>query len=99
MAVAADHDHGTHGRFCRMKLPRHAEGRGECFELCLQLFLGKLVAGELNPHEKESGVVIVVLCGFFNIAAVLQQETGDRVNNAHTVRAGQGKDISVIHRG
>jgi hypothetical protein len=99
VAFLADHDDGAHGLGGGMQLPVHAEGPGEGLQFAGELLVGELVAGKLHAHEKQARVVVVVLRGFFDVAAVVEQETGDGMNNAHTVRAGQGEDISVIHRG
>ncbi|MNT14024.1 hypothetical protein D3C72_1490120 [compost metagenome] len=56
-----------------------------------------LVAGELHPHEEQAGGVVVVLGGFFDVAAVLQQKARDGVHQPQTVGAGQGKDVGGCH--
>ena len=58
----------------------------------------QLVAYKLHAHKKQAGVVVAVLRGFLNIAAVLQEKTGHGVNDAHAVRAGQSQDVNVIHK-
>jgi hypothetical protein len=41
--------------------------------------------------------VVVVLGGFFDVAAVGQQKTGHRVDDARLVLAGQGQNVRCIH--
>jgi hypothetical protein len=47
----------------------------------------ELAAGEAHAHEEESRVVIVALRGFLDVAASLQQEAGDGVDDPGPVRA------------
>ena len=53
-----------------------------------------LVAGKLHPHEEQARGVVVVLRGFFDVAAVFHQEPGHGVHQPQSVGAGQGKDVS-----
>jgi hypothetical protein len=55
-------------------------------------------AGKLHPHEKQTRAGIVVLRGFFNIAAAFEQKARNRVHQAQAVGAGQGQGIDRIHR-
>jgi hypothetical protein len=54
---------------------------------CLQVVKRVLVAGKLHPHEEQAGVVVVVLGGFFDVAAALQQKARHGVHDAR--RSGQ----------
>ena len=52
-----------------------------------------LVAGKLHPHEEQARGVVVVLRGFFDVAAVLQQEARNGVHQPEPVGAGQCQDV------
>jgi len=54
-------------------------------------------AGKLHAHEKQAGVVVVVLGRFLDVAAALQQETRDGMHDARTVRAREGEDVGRVH--
>ena len=60
--------------------------------------MGQAVTGKLHAHKKQACGRIVVLGGFFNVAATLHQEARYGVYDAHSVRAGQGKNVGVGHR-
>src|SRR3990167_4696273 len=81
----------------RVQLALHAKGLGEQLQVQTQVVLRELAAGELHPHEKQTGAVVVVLGGFFDVAAAFQQETRDGVHDAGAVLAGQGEDVGVVH--
>jgi hypothetical protein len=51
----------------------------------------------LNAHEKQTRVVVVVLRGFFNVAAAFQQKARDSVHDARSVGAGERENKCVIH--
>jgi hypothetical protein len=57
-----------------VQLALHAKGLGEQLQVQAQVVLRELAAGELHPHEKQTGAVVVVLGGFFDVAAALQQK-------------------------
>ncbi len=98
MAFLAHHDHRSHGLRGGVQFPVHLEGLRKNCELAGQRFMSQLVADELHTHEKQARVRVVVLRRFFNVAAMLEQKAGYGMNNAPAVRAGQGQDISVIHK-
>ena len=72
MAFLADKDHGRHGLGQRVQAPLHGEGLGEQLEVQAQVVWRELAAGELHPHEKEAGAVVVELRGFFDVAAAFK---------------------------
>ncbi len=74
MAFLAHHQHRAHRLVRGVQAPVHLERLGEGFELLLEVFEGRALAGELHPHEKQARVVVVVLGGLFDVAAALQQE-------------------------
>jgi hypothetical protein len=92
MALLADHDDGLHGLGGGVQLPGHLEGLGKQAQLQLQVVKGVLVAGKLHPHKKQAGIVVVVLGGFFNVAAMLQQKARHGMHDAGAVRAGEGEE-------
>jgi hypothetical protein len=74
MPLLADHQHRAHRLGGGVQAPLHRERLGEVPQLQPQVFVGDLVAGELHAHEKQAGAVVVVLGGFLDVAAALQQE-------------------------
>jgi hypothetical protein len=58
------------------------KGSANCLQLGAQVVLRQLAAGELHPHEEQAGAVVVVLGGFFDVAAALQQKARDGVHDA-----------------
>src|SRR6218665_2001857 len=50
-------------------------------------------AGKPHAHEEQARGVVVVLRGFFDVAAMFEQKARDGVHQPQTVGAGQGQDI------
>ncbi len=71
MAFFADQNNRRHGLLGVVQVPGHLEGDGKTGQLAAQIGLAHLVAGKLHAHEKQAGVVVVVLGGLFNVAAAL----------------------------
>jgi hypothetical protein len=99
VAFLADQQDRPHRLAQGVQAQLHPERLGKQPQLHFQVLVGDLVAGELHPHEKQTGVRVVVLRGFFDIAAALQQEAGDGMNDARAVRAGKGENVSMTHGG
>ena len=87
VAFLADQDHRAHGLGGVVQFPAHLEGLGKGFQLTGQLCVRQLAAGELHAHEKQARALVVVLRGFFDVAAMLEQKAGDGMNNAPAVGA------------
>jgi 1,4-dihydroxy-2-naphthoyl-CoA synthase len=71
MAFFADQNDRRHGLLGVVQVPGHLEGDCKTGQLAAQIGLAHLVAGKLHAHEKQAGIVVVVLGGLFNVAAAL----------------------------
>ncbi len=71
MAFFADHDDGAHGLRGVVQSPLHVEGVCQALQLGAQIVLADGAARKLHAHEKQTGVVVVVLRGFFDVALTL----------------------------
>ena len=97
VAFFADHDHGAHRLGGGVKVPFHAKSLGKFAPLrCQRRAIGPST-GELNAHEKQTCVVVVVLGRFFNIAPMLEQKARHGVHDAGSVGARQGQDVGRGH--
>jgi hypothetical protein len=73
------------------------KGSGKQPQLQLQVVKRVLLAGKLHSHKKQAGIVVVVLGGFFNVAAMLQQKARHGMHDAGAVWAGEGEDVGGGH--
>jgi hypothetical protein len=99
VAFLADEDHGLHRLRGVVQLPLHLEALGEHLQLQAQVVLRELPAGEAHAHEEQARVVVVVLGGFLDVAAALEQETRNGMDDPGSVRAREGQDVGFGHRG
>jgi hypothetical protein len=84
-----------HGLGRGMQAPAHLVGLCKGGQAGLQGGVVVLVAGKLHPHEKQARGVVVVLGGFFDVAAMLQQKTRDGVHQPQAVGARESKDVEL----
>src|SRR5258708_722188 len=93
-----DHDARFHCRV--MQLPPHAELLRQRPERLAQHLQPRIAAHllEMHAHEELTGVAVAELRGVENVAAALEQEAGDRVDNAWPVGARQFENKAVIGR-
>jgi hypothetical protein len=100
VALAADHQHGLHGLAGRVQAAAHGVRLGEGGQGALEgLAVGTGGAGqrELHAHEEQARAVVVVLSGFLDVAAMLQQKARDGVHQPEPVGAGQSQDVRMGH--
>jgi hypothetical protein len=45
------------------------------------------IAGKTHPHKKQTGIRVVVLRGFFDVALALEQKTRDGMHDTRAVWA------------
>ena len=72
MALFADQNDRAHGLCGAVQVPCHLEGGCKTDQLGAQIGFVHWFAGKLHAHEKQSCCGVVVLRGFFNVAAAFQ---------------------------
>ena len=90
-----DQDQRGHGAGRVGKAEAHAEALGHRREGRREV---RLRRGEVHAHEEQPGVAVVELAGFQDVAALFEEEAGNGVDDARTVRTGKGEDVAVFHR-
>jgi hypothetical protein len=58
---------------------------------------GKVIQRPFHPHEKQAGLVVLVLVGVDNVGSVLIKNAGDRGDKAFAVRARDKEDGGILH--
>src|SRR5258708_23493692 len=58
----------------------------------------KMCGVELDRREKEIGFLVCMLIGEEDVAVVAEDEFGNRRDDAFAVRAGDEKDVRVVHK-
>ena len=93
----AHQEHRAHGLGGGVQAPAHLQRVGKRRPLLAQGLGAELFAGKTQPHKEQTGVVVVVLGGLFDVAAAVGQKTGNTVYQTQLIRAGKRQDVSVIH--
>src|SRR5690606_41914189 len=52
----------------------------------------------MHAQEEAAGLLVAELLGVEEVAALAEQQAGNAVDDAGTVRAGEGEDVVVAHR-
>ena len=99
MALFADQNDRAHGLGGAVQVPGHVEGGCKTDQLGVQIGFVHWLAGKLHAHEKQACCGVVVLSGFFNVAAAFQQKPRNSVHDARSVGAGKRQNVGMIHGG
>ena len=97
MALFADQNDRAHGLCGAVQIPCHLKGGCKTDQLGMQIGFIHWVTGELHAHEKQTCGGVVVLSGFFNVAAAFQQKPRNSVHDARSVGAGKRQNVGMIH--
>lgn len=100
--VMGDEDGDVLGRSGEGEAPVHPELLGQWREGCeeCRFVTLKIVGGELDTHEEESKLYILVLIGVEDVGVVLlNQKVGDRGDEAFAVGAVDEENGGLGHRG
>ena len=82
-----------------MQLPVHVEPAGQLAEaLAHPRQRGRGRQLEVHAQEEAPALLVAVLLGVEDVAALVEQQAGDAVDDAGAIRAGQGEDVVVAHR-
>ncbi len=98
VAVAGHHDQNAAPCAHGFEVPPHGEGGGHGGEVAAQgprhaLAVG---GGEADPHEEVSVAAVAELLVVDDVAAVLQQEPRDGVDDAGCLGAVEGQDVLCV---
>ncbi|MFI7142574.1 hypothetical protein ACIBQ5_34220 [Streptomyces massasporeus] len=95
MVVAGHHDQYAAAGADRFEVPAHGERRGHAGEFTAQELCGVLAAGcrEAHPHEEVAVPAVTELVVVDDVAAVVEQETGDGGDDAGRFGAVEGEDV------
>ena len=95
MANFRDHDHQARLDALVEQLPLHLESLGNRCKLSFQgrqINVGATLL-KIHAHEKSIRVLVIELCRVDDVATALEQKSGNSVNDAHLIGAGQGEDV------
>lgn len=103
VADLRDHDHDAgFGRVCVERVG-HGEGGGDVVEFLAERFevegaggFEPVVRAEVHTHEEGAAAGVAILLGVDNVEVVLREEAGYGVDDARSVRAGEGEGVFVF---
>ena len=99
MALLADQHQQARTPPRIVQLPLHCKALRQLRKRGTHLVNAGLAKIKVHPQEKAPALLIAKLLGIENVAAGLEQQAGNTVDNPGAVRAGQGKDVIVVaHR-
>ena len=94
--LATDQHQQAGAAACIVKLPGHRELLSQHRKGGMHAL--KLGAAQIKVHAQEEAPALLVteLLGIEDVAAGLEQQAGDAVDNPGAIRAGQGQDVIVM---